>query len=169
LDKKIIALPKGWSTIEFFKTHYPSIHIIEVESTRQALEYVDQGKVAATVEQEGIVLYLITKFGFTDLILSKWLDNEDLQKTSSMHFSVLKTNPVLFSISDKALASITLPEMRALKDKRFSRTGRSIGAHDVGLTPAGQPFRKYFLTDLSDSCILFSSFEFHLQFVSVFF
>ncbi|MCG8618470.1 MAG: transporter substrate-binding domain-containing protein [Desulfobacterales bacterium] len=135
LDGKIIAMPRGWSTIEFFETHYPEVHIIEVESSRQALEYVDQGKVAATVEQEGIAQYLITKFGFTDLALSKWLDNEELQKTSSMHFAVLKTNPVLFSILDKALSNITLSEMRDLKEKWFSRAGRRIGADDVGLTP----------------------------------
>lgn len=135
LDGKIIALPKGWSTIEFFKTHFPLVHIIEVESSRQALEYVDQGKVAATVEQEGIAQYFITKFGFTDLNLSKWIDNEALQKTSSMHFSVLKTNPVLFSVLDKALSNVTLAEIRALKDKWFSRAGRGIGSRDVGLTP----------------------------------
>ncbi|MCG8633043.1 MAG: transporter substrate-binding domain-containing protein [Desulfobacterales bacterium] len=135
LDGKIIAMPKGWSTIEFFRTHYPEVHIIEVGSSRQALEYVDQGKVAATVEQEGIARYLITKFGFTDLALSNWLDNDELQKTSSMHFAVLKSNPLLFSILDKALSNITLSEMRALKEKWFSRAGRKIGGNDVGLTP----------------------------------
>lgn len=142
LDGKIIALPRGWSTIEFFRTHFPLVHIIEVESSRQALEYVDQGKVAATVEQEGIAQYLITKFGFTDLSLSKWLDNEDLQKTSSMHFSVLKTNPVLFSILDKALSNVTLTEIRTLKEKWFSRAGRGIGNQDVGLTPEERQWLK---------------------------
>jgi len=135
LEEKIIALPKGWSSIEFFKTYYPKVHIIEVESSRQALEYVDQGKVAATVEQEGIVRYFIKKFGFTDLELSPWLKNEILQKTSSMHFAVLKTNPILFSILEKALASVTLHEMELLKEKWFSRSGRQIGQEDVGLTP----------------------------------
>lgn len=135
LEEKIIALPKGWSSIEFFKTHYPKVHIIEVESSRQALEYVDQGKVAATVEQEGIARYFIKKFGFTDLELSGWLKNAILQKTSSMHFAVLKSKPILFSILDKALASVTLSEMELLKDKWFSRSGRQIGNEDVGLTP----------------------------------
>jgi len=135
LEGKIIALPKGWSSIEFFKTHFPEVHIIEVGSSRQALEYVDQGKVAATVEQEGIARYFIKKFGFTDLELSKWLENDILQKTSSMHFAVLKTNPILFSVLDKALASVTLSEMELLKKKWFSRSGRQIGQEDVGLTP----------------------------------
>jgi diguanylate cyclase (GGDEF)-like protein len=135
LDGKIIALPKGWSSIQFFKTHYPKVHIIEVESSRQALEYVDQGKVAATVEQEGIARYFIKKFGFTDLELSGWIENETLQKTSSMHFAVLKTNPILFSLLDKALTSVTLAEMERLKEKWFSRSGRQIGNEDVGLTP----------------------------------
>jgi len=135
LEGKIIALPKGWSSIEFFTTHYPDVHIIQVESSRQALEYVDQGKVSATVEQAGIATYFIKKFGFTDLELSGWLENEILQKTSSMHFAVLKTNPVLFSILDKALASVSLSEMELLKEKWFSRSGRQIGQEDVGLTP----------------------------------
>ncbi len=52
-----------------------------------------------------------------------------------MHFAVLKTNPILFSILDKALASVTLSEMELLKEKWFSRSGRQIGREDVGLTP----------------------------------
>lgn len=135
LEGKIIALPKGWSSIEFFKTHFPKVHIIEVESSRQALEYVDQGKVAATVEQEGIARYFIKKFGFTSLELSSWLENEELQKTSSMHFAVLKTNPLVFSILEKALATVTLAEMEQLTEKWFSRSSQQIGKEDVGLTP----------------------------------
>jgi len=142
LDGKIIALPKGWSSIEFFKTHYPRVHIIEVESSRQALEYIDNGKVVATVEQEGIAQYFITKFGFSDLKLSKWIENEELQKTSSMHFAVGKTNPILFSILDKALSNVTLAEIRTLKEKWFSQAGRQIGANDVGLTPEEKKWLK---------------------------
>lgn len=135
LENKIITLPKGWSSIEFFKTHYPKVHIVEVDNSRQALEFVDSGKVAATVEQEGIAGYFIKKFGFTDLKLSKWIENEELQKTSSMHFAVLKSNPVLFNILEKALYSITPEEMEALEGKWFGRTGFEIGQEDVGLTP----------------------------------
>ncbi len=64
LEGKIIALPKGWSTIEFFKTHFPLVHIIEVENSRQALEYVDQGKVAATVEHSDVRLGFCTSWSF---------------------------------------------------------------------------------------------------------
>ncbi|WDP90611.1 MAG: transporter substrate-binding domain-containing protein [Desulfobacter sp.] len=135
LEGKILAIPRGWSTVEFFKAHFPGVHILEVENTRQTLEYVDQGKADATVEQEGIAVYMMAKFGFTDLALSGWINNRELQKESSMHFAVLKTNPVLFSILDKALSDIPHSEMVDLKEKWFSRTGRSINAEDVGLTP----------------------------------
>ena len=142
LSGRIIALPSGWSSIEFFKTYYPGIHIIEVESTRQSLEYIDQGKVAATVEQEGIVSYFIKKFGFHDLKLSAWIENEILQQTSSMHFAVLKNNPELFNLLSKALISVTPQEMNALKDKWLSRSGRQMGKEDVGLTPKEQHYLK---------------------------
>ncbi len=135
LEGKIIALPAGWSSIEFFQTHYPKIHIIEVGSTRQSLEYIDQGKVSATVEQEGIIQYFIKKFGFYDLKLSGWIENDILQETSSMHFAVLKENPVLFNLLNRALDSISPQEMTSLQSKWFSRSGRSIGKEDVGLTP----------------------------------
>lgn len=135
LEGKIVALPKGWSSIEFLKKHFPGIHIIEVESSRQTLEYVDQGKVAATMEQEGIARYFIQKFGFTDLTLSGWIENDALQQTSSMHFAVLKTNRPLFSILNKSLKAVSPGEMAALKEKWLSRSGREIGKEDVGLTP----------------------------------
>lgn len=135
LEGKIIALPKGWSSIDFFHKNYPEIHIIEVESSRQALEYIDQGKVFATVEQEGIASYFIKKFGFQDLRLSHWIDNDELQKTSSMHFAVLNNNPTLYEILEKALSTIQPDEMTGLAQKWFSREGRQIGKEDVGLTP----------------------------------
>ncbi len=135
LEGKIIALPKGWSSIEFFRTHYPKVHIVEVANSRQALEYVDQGKVFATVEQKEIAQYFIKKFGFHDLRLSQWIDNTDLQKTSSMHFAVLKNNPVLYQILIKAQNDIPPETIESLNEKWFSREGRELGREDVGLTP----------------------------------
>jgi len=140
LEGKIIALPKGWSSIQFFQKYYPAVHIIEVESSRQALEYVDQGKVFATVEQEGIAAYFIKKFGFHDLKLSKWIDNDELQKTSSMHFAVLKNQPLLFAILTKALGTLQPEDMSRLEQKWFSREGRQIGDDDIGLTPTERTF-----------------------------
>jgi len=142
LEGRIIALPRGWSSIQFFKKYYPNVHIIEVESSRQALEYVDQGKVFATVEQEGIAAYFIKKFGFHDLKLSKWIENEELQKTSSMHFAVLKDQPVLYAILKKALATIQPEDMTRLEEKWFGREGQLIGSEDVGLTPTERAFLK---------------------------
>lgn len=135
LEGKIIALPKGWSSIGFFKTHYPDIHIVEVANSRQALEYVEQGKVFATVEQREIALYFMKKFGFHDLRLSQWIENTDLQKTSSMHFAVLKKNPLLYQILVKAQDNIPPETLESLKRKWFSREGRALGREDVGLTP----------------------------------
>ncbi len=140
LEGKIIAQPKGWSSIQFFKKYYPAIHIVEVASSRQALEYVDQGKVFASVEQEGIAAYFIRKFGFTDLKLSSWIDNDELQKTSSMHFAVLKKNPLLFSILKKAQDTIQPDDMTKMKDKWFSRHGRQIGQESAGLTPREEKY-----------------------------
>ena len=140
LEGKIIALPKGWSSIQFFKKYYPAVHIIEVASSRQALEYVDQGKVFASIEQEGIAAYFIRKFGFTDLKLSSWIDNDELQKTSSMHFAVLKKNPTLFNILKKAQNTIQPDDMTKLKDKWFSRHGRQIGQESAGLTPREEEY-----------------------------
>ncbi|MCP3941774.1 MAG: transporter substrate-binding domain-containing protein [Desulfobacteraceae bacterium] len=134
LDKKIIALPKGWATIEFFKTYYPEVHIIEVESSAQAFEYVDLGKVTATVEREGLARYLINELGFTDLKFSRSLKNEILQKASSLRFAVLKTNPILFSILNKTLAGVTPSEMEALKQKWLSKSGWKVSQEYVGLT-----------------------------------
>ncbi len=72
--------------------------------------------------------------------MSKWIDNEELQKTSSMHFAVLKSNPLLFDILEKAHQSITPDEMELLKQKWFGTTGMRIGQEDVGLTPEEHSF-----------------------------
>lgn len=140
LEGKIIALPKGWSSIEFFQRNYPKVHIVEVSSSRQAMEYVDQGKVFATVEQKEIAQYFMKKFGFYDLRLSEWIENEELQKTSSMHFAVLKSNPLLFQILVKAQNNIPLDTLEELKNKWFSREGRALGQEDAGLTPDERRF-----------------------------
>lgn len=76
LEGKIIVLSEGWSSIVFIQEYYPQIHIIEVENSSQALEYIDQGKVSATVEQDEITAYFIKKFEFQGLKLSQWIDND---------------------------------------------------------------------------------------------
>ncbi|MBI9088767.1 MAG: transporter substrate-binding domain-containing protein [Desulfobacterium sp.] len=134
LEGKIIALPKGWSSINFFKKNYPNIHIIEVENARQALEYVDQGKVQATVEQEGIVSYFINKFGFQDLKLSSWVKDVALQDTGSLHFAVLKERTVLHGILEKGLETVPPGQMLDLRKKWFGNDGGSASQEDVGLT-----------------------------------
>ncbi len=140
LHGKSIALPRGWSSINFFKRNYPEIDIIEVENTRQALEYVDLGKAYATVEQKNIARYLIKKYGFHDLNLSKWIENDALQATSSIHFTVLKSNPILFAILSKALESITPGELEQLETKWFSWDSRQIGLDTIGLTTSEREY-----------------------------
>ena len=73
MQGKVVAIPKGWSSIQSIRSAYPAITILEVSSPRAALEAVRDGKAYATLDSSAVLHhiahhYFIQGLEFTDAV-----------------------------------------------------------------------------------------------------
>ncbi|SKA09233.1 hypothetical protein SAMN02745119_02615 [Trichlorobacter thiogenes] len=113
LSGKVVALEKGFHNITYFKTKFPTTIIHEYNSTAAALEAVSRGQADAYAGNRAVAIYLIEKELLSNLIPMGALT----EPRSILQFGVSKREPLLVAILDKALASLTVEEERAIAGK----------------------------------------------------
>ncbi|MCP4021274.1 MAG: transporter substrate-binding domain-containing protein, partial [Desulfobacteraceae bacterium] len=117
LYNKTVALPKGWSSIEYLKTYHPQINILSVDSLPKALEAVDQGLADAGFENSAVARYLIKKHMFTELKFSGRLKDDKQVSPKGFHFMIRKDWPLLHQLFEKALFDISFEQMQKIEKK----------------------------------------------------
>jgi len=113
LSGKVVALEKGFHNVTYFKSKFPATTIHEYDSTAAALEAVSRGQADAYAGNRAVAIYLIEKGLLQNLILMGELS----EPRSILQFGVSHNNAPLVSILDKALASLTVEEERAIAGK----------------------------------------------------
>lgn len=113
LTGKTIALERGFHNITYFKTNYPGVIIQEYDSTSEALDAVSRGEVDAYAGNRAVVIHLIEK----ELLNNLRLMGKLTEPKSVLQIGVQKELPLLASILDKALASLTIDEERVIRQK----------------------------------------------------
>lgn len=113
LSGKTIALERGFHNVTHFRENFPSVKIREYQSTSAALDAVSRGDADAYAGNRAVAVYLIEKELFNNLRLMGRLAGPK----SELQFGVRKAEPLLVSILDKALASISVDEEHAIRRK----------------------------------------------------
>ncbi|WP_373017839.1 HD domain-containing phosphohydrolase [Thiomicrorhabdus sp.] len=117
---KSIAIPKGWSIIPIIRQQFPLINIIEVESSRKAIEAVVQGKVYATLDSGIILHHTAEQYFINNIKFHDNLDISDIKLPDELHLMVSKNHPELAQIIETALANISKEQKKFLKNKWFN-------------------------------------------------
>ena len=117
LKGKTVALPKGWSTVDFIKEHYPEINVLEVEKSLDAYFAVNDGKADATVDHALSMKYLTGKYNLNNISEGPWFAAFDDNKTKALHIMVQKDQLMLRDIINKAIAAVTPEEVAAIKSR----------------------------------------------------
>ena len=103
LAGKRIALVKQYSSSERVEKDYPDIEKYPVDTPLEALTAVSVGNADAYVGVMGVNTHLISKHGITNLKITAGYE----MRLNGQRFGVRKDWPVLASILDKALNTIT--------------------------------------------------------------
>lgn len=112
LKDETIAVQKD-SSHHSFLLSYPGLKLHLYTNVEDALRAVASGEETAFIGNLATSNYLIKSYGFTDLKYIKMAGEDE----KSLYFAVRSDWPVLVSILDKALASITEEEKLAITDK----------------------------------------------------
>jgi len=109
LEGKRVAIQKGHYTLELLSKNYPKIDIISTANIKEALHLVSDGDAYAYVGDVTSASYVMKKEGFLNLVFSGATPYHSL-----FSFAVDKNKPILTSIINKTLATITQDEKDAI-------------------------------------------------------
>lgn len=109
LTGKVLALPAKHALEESIRREYPQVRLQLVSTYDEARQLVEAGKADATIQNEaGAYLYPPGELKVGRSVDGKW---------SPDRFSVIKSQPELLSILNKALEEFPVAEMRSIRMK----------------------------------------------------
>ncbi len=120
LEGRILAMPKGWSVIPLIREHYPSIRVLETETTRHALLAVSAGEADATLDSSVILHYTAEQYFLDNLQFHENLRAERFEMPDKLHLLVRSELQELVEIFDLALTAVR-EEHRAALSRRWFR------------------------------------------------
>lgn len=112
LNGKKVAVIRGYFAHEHFKNNFPNVQLVIVDSVKEGLTAVMSGKALAYAENLGAANYAMRQYGLTGLSFVGE-SNQRFELAIGVH----QSDPILFSIMQKALASVSEEEKRAIYDR----------------------------------------------------
>jgi len=113
LKGRTVALERGYYNVQYFRDHFPEVKTKEYASTSEALDAVSRGEADAYAGNRAAVTYLIEKELMANLRVMGRMEKPPVV----LCIGVRKDWPVLAGLLDRALASITREEVRAIHRK----------------------------------------------------
>lgn len=125
----VAASPKGWEQTELLKKRFgDKFRIIETANIGEAIAAVSRGQADFTTDFANVLNYHITQSGYVDLkVQGVWSREDKGGEFSALYIATRKDWPVLQSILDKALASLTPDQILRLQDRWFGKAGDPVG------------------------------------------
>ncbi len=120
LEFKKVAIVEGWASGEFLKKNYPNIELVEYKDMSSALMSVSKYETYALVDTPESFVYLTKHLYINNLKKNFWFKEFDGNKAQSIYLLVQNDNPILLSILNKALDSLTEEELQILYNNWFS-------------------------------------------------
>jgi len=137
LNGKSIALTKEYFTENFIKKHYPKIKIHTYNNTLECIYAVIEGKSDALIESFPVVDYLLKKH---NLSLTNVIINIDKRLEFDLKLAVSKNNPLLGTILQKAINSLSEEEINNFNNKWLGFKKFTIKGQSVDLTPKEEEY-----------------------------
>ena len=113
---KTISVPKGFFYEEILKRDFPRIKLHLVKDTLEAMKAVTFGEADAALGELAVFNYLKTRHLITDLVLSGEVSMGD-PEYALLNIATRKDLPLLASILDKALKTVTSEQKANIRDR----------------------------------------------------
>ena len=112
LSKKTVAIEKNFYTQELIKSYNKDIKLLLVKTTKEALEKVYEGEAYAYIGALPTTGHYIKELKYTNLKI-----NGEAPFKTALHFATRKDLPILHSILEKTLKTITKDEHDEIYNK----------------------------------------------------
>jgi signal transduction histidine kinase len=112
IKEKKLAIGNNFTAHNILKNNYPNMNFILVNSVKEGLDLVSKGKAYAYIDIQPVLFYNISKYNFSNLKVS---GNTGLN--FSLKFMIRDDYPILESILNKAISSISINELNSIITK----------------------------------------------------
>ncbi|MBP6714644.1 MAG: transporter substrate-binding domain-containing protein [Aliarcobacter sp.] len=109
---KKIAIGNNFTAHNILRNLYPNLEFILVDSVKKGLELVSQNKAYAYIDIKPVLFYNIAKYEYTNLKISG-----NTGADFSLKFMIRDDYPILESILNKAISTISLNELNTIITK----------------------------------------------------
>lgn len=133
LSNAVLAIPAGWGWKRILMESFPDINILEVDSTREALEAVQTGKAHATLDSAAILRYTRNQYFMDDIkVVDVELSNVGLP--AEYHLLIKPELNALFDLINLAIKQITPEQIDFLENKWLDANG-AIRSNSLSIVP----------------------------------
>lgn len=122
LEGKVLTVGKGWKHEDYLALHYPKIKLLPVNSPKEMIKAVQDGKALAGIGGKYTLQYHLKTNQIEDVIINNSIKELNREKNREFYFLAQKDAQPLISMLNKALASLAPGEIDNLKLKWFGRT-----------------------------------------------
>ncbi|GGP65579.1 hypothetical protein GCM10009347_34170 [Shewanella algicola] len=112
IANKTIALVKGYQYADSVGEEFPNIIPVYVDTMREAFELVAAGQADATISFLAAANYFQLKYAYNDLKIAAFYEKHNANEA----IAVSKTAPILASIIQKGIDSLTSQQKKALNE-----------------------------------------------------
>ncbi|MCG7497003.1 transporter substrate-binding domain-containing protein [Vibrio sp. Of7-15] len=119
LKGKNLAVVKGFFHEELLKRHYPEINLLLTSNSLESIHQVTDGRADAAIESFAALNFYTNKYFYSNLHIRK-IQSNPIFTSQPQHIGIRSDKPILKTIIDKAMASVTEQELNALTKRWFS-------------------------------------------------
>ncbi|GMW02467.1 MAG: hypothetical protein AMXMBFR84_36030 [Candidatus Hydrogenedentota bacterium] len=112
LKRKRVAVVKNYGYIVPFRDQFPSLDYVEVDTVREGVRFLAEGKVDALIETYPTVAYIMSEYGVSNLAVIGFTD-----LSLDLGFGVRNDSPILLSVLNKVMETISESEKSAIRQK----------------------------------------------------
>jgi len=130
LNGKTVAIPKSYAHAEIIKKEFPLIKILSVDRFAEAIDAVLEKRADILFDTYASLSYTLKKEGISSIIPFKSYRGSNMMK---LHMTTNDQKPILGSIIDKALQSITQEQKEQIYSKWFGKI-KKVDSEKIFLT-----------------------------------
>lgn len=116
IEGQIMALPVGTMVEERIRKDFPLLKVVTTTTEAEAVELVSSRKADMTLRSLMVAAYNIKQEGLFNLKIAGQVP----QYTNELRMGVIKTEPLLLAVLDKAVRSITPQEREAVSNRHVA-------------------------------------------------
>ncbi len=114
LNGKTVAIPKGYAHIKLLHDEFPQLKILEVNTFSDAIDAVLEKRADILFDTYAALTYVLKQQGISTIIPFKSYRGKNIIR---LYMATAKNKPILLSILNKALQTITNKEAEAIHNK----------------------------------------------------